>query len=137
MINKKQIDVNKIRPNIEVIQAMERIKVRRKRTAEDILAIGHDLILIKSNLKHGQFLPWIEHYFDMSRSSANAFMQAANRFGINLSLSCVSPTIIYELAKPSMPDEVVKEVTLRIESGETIKVKDIKELKKKIRSKIS
>lgn len=50
-----------------VHQATERIKVRMRRTAEDIIEIGRGLIEVKSWLKHGQFLDWLnaetEKYF--------------------------------------------------------------------------
>lgn len=39
----------------EVRTAAERIRVRMKRTAEDIVAVGLDLIAIKERLPHGPF----------------------------------------------------------------------------------
>lgn len=39
--------------------AAERIKLRLKRTVEDIIEIGRELTTVKAELPHGQFLPWI------------------------------------------------------------------------------
>lgn len=39
--------------------AAERIKLRLKRTVEDIIEIGRELKAVKDELPHGQFLPWI------------------------------------------------------------------------------
>jgi DNA repair exonuclease SbcCD ATPase subunit len=42
----------------------------------------------------------------------------------------ISPTILYELAAPSTPDSVIEEVTAKVEAGETVSVKEVKELKR-------
>ena len=123
-------DMSEIQPTGQVVQATERIKLRLKRTAEDIIAIGQDLILIKAELGHGQFLSWIEHHFEMTRYTAHNFMSVAERFGSNVEIFHISPSIIYELATPSTPDSVIEEVTAKVESGETVSVKEVKELKR-------
>ena len=46
--------------------AAERIKLRLKRTVEDIIEIGRELTAIKAELPHGQFLPWIAAEFEMT-----------------------------------------------------------------------
>ena len=61
--------------------AAERIKLRLKRTVEDIIEIGRELTAVKDELPHGQFLPWIAAEFEMSDRTANDFMNVANRFG--------------------------------------------------------
>ncbi|MBU1106976.1 MAG: DUF3102 domain-containing protein, partial [Candidatus Riflebacteria bacterium] len=66
---------------IEARAAAERIKIRLRRTAEDIVEIGRELIDIKNKLTHGQFLPWVEAEFDMDKMSASRFMQVADKFG--------------------------------------------------------
>lgn len=114
----------------EVILSTERAKLMLKRTAEDIIAIGKELIFIKSKLKHGQFMPWVEHHFEMTRHTAFNFMNVAERFGSNVEIFNISPSILYELASPSTPDSLVEEVTSRIESGEKISFKEVQELKR-------
>jgi DNA repair exonuclease SbcCD ATPase subunit len=89
----------------------ESIKARMKRTAEDIIAIGLDLIAVKGELGHGQFLQWIKAEFGMSDRHARNFMAVATRFSNKSEIiSDLSPTILYELAAPSTPDEVIQEV---------------------------
>lgn len=39
--------------------AANSIKLRLKRTVEDIIEIGRELTAVKAELPHGQFLPWI------------------------------------------------------------------------------
>lgn len=126
-------DMSEIQPTGQVVQATERIKLRLKRTAEDIIAIGQDLILIKAELGHGNFEKWIKINFEMKRMTAHNIMQVAERFGSNIQLLYISPTILYELAAPSTPDSVIEEVTAKVEAGETVSVKEVKELKKQIK----
>jgi hypothetical protein len=123
-------DVNEIVPTGQVIQATERIKLRLKRTAEDIIAIGQDLTLIKAELGHGHFLPWIEKHFEMKRHTAQNFMNVAERFGSNGEIFTISPSILYELASPSTPETVIQEVTAKVEAGEVVSVKEVQELKR-------
>lgn len=112
--------------------ATERIKLRLRRTAEDIVAIGQDLMVIKQSLGHGEFLPWIEREFEMSRYTANNFINAAARFS-NVELFNISPTVIYELAAPSTSPEVIQQVTAKAEQGESVSVAEVKELKRQLK----
>jgi hypothetical protein len=52
-----------------------------RRTAEDIVAIGHALIRQKAALPHGSFLPWIEAEFAMTPRTAQNFMKVAEQYG--------------------------------------------------------
>lgn len=95
----------------------ESIRSRLKRTAEDIVAIGQDLIEAKNDLGHGQFIPWLKAEFDMTEMSAVRFMQVAKRFGEGTksnNLLDLSVSVLYELAAPSTPETVVSQV----QSGE-------------------
>lgn len=123
-------DMSEIQATGQVVQATERIKLRLKRTAEDIIAIGQDLILIKAELGHGNFEKWIQVHFEMKKTSSYVFINAAERFGSNVQILNVSPSIIYELAAPSTPDSVIEEVTAKVEAGEVVSVKEVKELKR-------
>jgi hypothetical protein len=42
---------------------IESVRMRLKRTAEDIVAIGQSLITIKSRVGHGQFIPLLKPKF--------------------------------------------------------------------------
>jgi hypothetical protein len=95
----------------------ESIKARMKRTAEDIIAIGLDLIAVKEELGHGQFLQWISAEFGMSQKTSSNFMHVADRFGEDIKLvnfTNFPASILYELAAPSTSDSVVSQV----QSGE-------------------
>jgi myosin heavy subunit len=118
---------------VEVKSATERIKLRMKRTAEDIIEIGKDLIAIKEKLPHGQFLPWIATEFEMEERTARRFMSVAERFPEIGHFDRFKPATLYELAAPSTPDQVVEQVIEKAQNGETVTVKDVKELKAKLK----
>ncbi len=96
---------------IELRMAAERIRLRMKRAAEDIIAIGQELIAAKGRLPHGQFLAWLATEFEMSGPTALRFMQVAERFSDkNVILTNLSPSILYLLAAPSTPESIIGQV---------------------------
>jgi len=114
----------------EVRAASERIKIRMKRTAEDIVAIGQDLIQTKQRLGHGQFGEWLKAEFDMGGSSAKRIMDVAERFGSEFTnLANLNASILYQLAAPSTPEEVVDRTIEARNTGETVTNADVKRWK--------
>lgn len=80
-----------------------------KRTAEDIIAIGQDLIEVKERLGHGKFLPWLRSEFEMDQKTAWRFMEVARRFGDKIgNLPNLRPSALYELL--SAPETIVEMV---------------------------
>ena len=115
----------------DVLAAAERIRVRLNRTAEDIIAVGVDLILIKAKLPHGEFLPWVDQKFGMAKRSAQRFIQVAQQYeGKSVTMAHFQPSVVYELAAPSTPDEVREVVEQRAAEGESVTVAEIKRLKR-------
>lgn len=113
-----------------LLAATARIKVRMARTADDIIEIGRDLIAVKEAIGHGNFLPWIEAEFGMSDQSAANFMNVAKRFGgQNPNGLDFTPTVLYALAAPSTPDEVVDAAVERAGSGAKLTTADVKAMK--------
>ena len=96
----------------------ESIQARLKRTAEDIIAIGHDLKAVQEKLSKyhgGTFGAWLMDQFEMSHQTAYNFMRVAEKFGDRERFKTVlnlSPKILYALA--SAPDEIVE----KVQSGE-------------------
>jgi hypothetical protein len=118
-----------------IIGATERIQVRLRKTVEDIILIGQDLSLIKENLAHGQFTDWISKNFEMNHRTANNFINAYTRFKDRVDLlDHVKPSILYQLAAPSTPDEVVDEV---IEMDKSPTVKELEEMKSNLKREVA
>jgi hypothetical protein len=119
----------------EVRDASTRIKVRMHRTAQDIVEIGRDLILIKEKVGHGNFLPWIDAEFGMSQPTALNFMRVAEQFGEKIvSVTNLTPTVLYALAAPSTPEEVRDNVIEMAQRGEKVTTKTVAELKDKLKA---
>lgn len=117
---------------MELNAIKERIKIRLKRTAEDIIEIGKDLIVAKEKCGHGGFEKWLKTEFEMSQDSAQRFINVAKSFGDNPhnAVFDLKPTALYMLSAPSTPETVREVVIERIESGEKVDLKEIERLKK-------
>lgn len=110
--------------------AAERIRLRLKRTVEDIIEIGRELTEVKAELPHGQFLPWIAAEFEMSDQSARQFMWVYDRFGDeNQKIFEFRPSVIYALSAPSTPDSVIEKAIEQGAAGEKVTAADVKQWK--------
>lgn len=116
----------------EVRAAAERIKVRMKRTAEDIIEIGKDLIAVKPKLE-GYFEAWFEEVTGLNHVMAYRFLQAAERFGNGElhNVTSLSPTVLYALAAPCTPDEVVAQAIDAAEAGDAVTLEQVKQWKRR------
>ncbi len=111
----------------ELTEIAKRIRARIRRTAEDIIAVGQDLITVKAQLGHGRFLEWIDREFGMTDRTARKYMQVtAWAEGKSESVSDLPVSTLYLLAAPSAPPEVADDVIAQAESGETVKAADVK-----------
>jgi hypothetical protein len=75
-----------------------------------IIEIGRELIAAKTDLRHGEWLPWLEREFGWSEPTATRYMNVARAFK-----SCsvqdftgltIDATALYFLSAPQMPVEV-------------------------------
>src|SRR5579875_1048550 len=90
----------------KVRNAADRIRERIKKTVEDIIEVGNDLLAVKETLPHGQFLPWLKAEFGWSERSAQNFMSVAEQFkSAKIADLPIQPSAAYLLAAPSIPDE--------------------------------
>jgi hypothetical protein len=115
----------------------ERIRQAVKRTIEDIIAVGNDLLAVKQELEHGQWLPWLRVEFGWTDRTARNFMAVAEHFGKSETISDlrIEPTAAYLLAAPSAPNEARQAAVERAEKGERITPKVAKEILAKERKK--
>ena len=97
---------------MEILLPAERIRQTVKRTIEDIIAVGNDLLAVKESLDHGQFGAWIRAEFGWTDRTARNFMAVAEQFGAKSEMISdlkIAPTAAYLLASPSAPDEARQE----------------------------
>lgn len=110
-----------------VISAAMAIKPMMRRAAEDLVRIGHELIAVKDYLPHGQFGVWLETEFDLHSRTARRMMAVAERLGHKMdTLSLLAPSILYELAADSTPNDAIDRVGQLAASGETLTTRDVR-----------
>jgi hypothetical protein len=110
-------------------EAAARVRARLRRTVEDIIATGNDLIAIKEILPHGLFGVWLRAEFAWSERSAERFMRAARwAAGKSATVANLMPASVYTLAEPSMPAAVTQAVLERLEHGEAVTHADVRKL---------
>lgn len=73
------------------------------------------------------FHVWCKEEFpDLKHGTRNNIMQVAKRFGGSQYINCHPITVLYELAAPSVPNELVEDF---MSSKEPVKIKDVKQAK--------
>lgn len=102
-----------------IAKEIDDVRVRLKRTSDDIIGIGQSLMKLKNAVGHGQFIPLLKIEFNMSEDTAQNFMRVARRFGNekNRTVRFLPSKVLYELSKPSIPDEVVDATLDAIQDG--------------------
>jgi hypothetical protein len=116
----------------------ERIREKVKKTLEDIIAVGKDLLSVKEGLPHGQFGPWLKAEFGWGERMAQNFISVAERFGPKTEIISdlkIQPTAAYLLAAPCVPDEAREKAIERAGDGEQITTAVAKEIVAETRKK--
>jgi gas vesicle protein len=120
----------------KVRSAADRIRERIKKTVEDIIEVGNDLMAVKEALPHGQFLPWLRAEFGWSERSAQNFMSVAEKFkSAKIADLPIQPSAAYLLAAPSVPNEARAKAVEKAEAGEEITFAAAKEIVAEARKK--
>jgi hypothetical protein len=115
----------------KVRSTADRIREKVKRTIEDLIEVGNDLLTAKEALPHGQFGFWLKAEFGWGERMAQNFMSVAERFGPKTEIIAdltIQPTAAYLLAAPSVPDEAREKAIERAEAGEQITTVVAKEI---------
>lgn len=126
-----RFDYGELLPEVasEVRSAAERINHRMKRTAEDVIEIGKELIAAKERLGHGYYLNWVRCEFDMSRVTASRFTTIAEAFGDKcFNVKHLSFSVLHALA--SAPEEIQEKVIEQSQNGESPTAKDVEAMKR-------
>jgi hypothetical protein len=117
----------------------EAIRVLGKRAVRDIIEIGARLTMVKEGdsdrgikpIGHGNWLPWLDREFGWNIKTAERFISV---YGMsktkidNLSNLEIGVSALYMLAAPSTPAEVQAVVIEKVERGEHLTTKQIKEM---------
>ncbi|MEL6453128.1 MAG: DUF3102 domain-containing protein [Cyanobacteria bacterium J06623_5] len=112
-----------------VQQRTGEIRERLRRSAQDVWEIGEKLSDVRSRLKYGQFLAWIKAEFGWSQRTAYNFINVYETFGdrfANLAKVNIATSLLYQLASPSVPEELRAQILRAAEQGETMTAQELR-----------
>jgi Protein of unknown function (DUF3102) len=110
-------------------ECAEQIRGLARVTASGIMEIGKNLTEVKEQLRHGQFLKWIESEFGWSERKAENFMAVHARFkSANFAGLQIDISALYLIAAPSTPEPVRTEAIRRAEHGEHVSHRQVRAL---------
>lgn len=114
----------------EAVQdAAREIKPQLSTLAESIIEVGRRLGEIKGRVPHGQWGAWLDTEFHLSERMAQHWMNVADKFGDKSEKFSELPvSTLYLLAAPSTPEEAVTEIEEKLDAGERVTVKQVKEV---------
>ena len=116
-------DYTSLTPQVRILVQgkTSELKSLIRRSAQDVINIGHKLIEVKEQLGHGNFRAWLKTEFDWSVRTATRFMQVATQFKCaNLAHLNIAVSALYLLAETSTPEEARKQALELASKGEDI-----------------
>ena len=117
-----------LRERAEQIRGLARV------TISGIVEIGKHLTEAKEQLRHGQFLRWIEAEFGWSERKAENFMTVYARFkSANFAGLQINVSALYLIAAPSTPEPVRAEAVRRAENGEHVSHREVRALLRRVK----
>jgi hypothetical protein len=97
---------------------------------DSIFVIGDQLLIMKDILGHNYFTPWMEQSLGFSKRTGQRYMAVAQMIDSQKRHAVVfENTTLYELAKKSTPEEIVKKAIDVAESGSTVSLDLVKKWK--------
>ncbi|MFK0730095.1 MAG: DUF3102 domain-containing protein [Gloeotrichia echinulata HAB0833] len=134
----RQFAYTNLNPEILTVvqQHTNQIKGLMRRTAQDIIQIGQELIEVKQYLGHGNFTNWLKFEFNWSISTATKLMHVAEQLkSVNFTDLNISASALYMIAAPSTSKDARAEVLRRAVMGENISYTQAKEIVSKYKQK--
>ena len=132
-----QFDYNTVPASIRSdLQAQAKlIKDMIAKTTAGLIEVGRNLIAVKQQLDHGQFMDWVEIEVGIVKRTAQSYMaiaRLADAKGATVAL--LPPTTAHRLAAISAPVEVVDHVLDRAVNGEIVPDGQVKDMFKNARN---
>jgi hypothetical protein len=110
--------------------AADNIRQMMRKSLDDLIDIGSELLAVKEALGHGRFQAWLDAEFGWKERMARNFMAVAARFAKSAIIAdlAIEPTAAYLLAAPSTPDSACQAAITRARAGERITTGVAKEI---------
>lgn len=125
--------MNEIALSNNLPQIESEIREEKENVGKSFWEIGRRLNHVKENdLAHGQFLEWLKA-IDIERTLAHRMMKVAKELPNVATLQHLGDTALYLLA--TLPEEEKQEQIEKIEQGDTPTVRELQEVKRKLKLK--
>ena len=112
-------------------QRVVKIKFYLNQTAQNIIEVGKELTAAKQEVPHGQWQAWLQDNFQLSQSSANKFMQCAERFGKSESIPILRTAHMIQLL--TLPEgETENFIAKKAAEGTPVEEMTVKKLREEI-----
>ena len=123
--------MNEITLSNNLAQIELEISHHKQIAGQSIWEIGRRLNHVKENdLTHGEFMEWLNK-INLKRSEANRMMKVAKELPNYPTLGNLGTTALHLIA--TLPEEEKQEQIQRIEDGDTPTVRELQEVKKKLK----
>ena len=123
--------MNEITLSNNLSQIELEISHHKKIAGQSIWEIGRRLNHVKENdLAHGQFMDWLKK-IEFSQTVANQFMKVAKELPYSVTSQNLGINALYLIA--TLPEEEKEEQIKRIEDGDNPTVRELQEVKKKLK----
>lgn len=123
--------MNEISLSNNLSQIELEISHHKQIAGQSIWEIGRRLNHVKENdLAHGQFMEWLKK-IEFSQTVANQFMKVAKELPNSVTSQNLGINALYLIA--TLPEEEKEEQIQRIEDGDTPTVRELQEVKKKLK----
>lgn len=123
--------MNEITLSNNLSQIELEISHHKQIAGQSIWEIGRRLNHVKENdLAHGQFMKWLKK-IELSQTVANQFMKVAKELPNSVTSQNLGINALYLIA--TLPEEEKQEQIQRIEDGDTPTVRELKEVKNKLK----
>lgn len=123
--------MNEITLSNNLAQIELEISYHKQIAGQSIWEIGRRLNHVKEkDLAHGQFMEWLKK-IEFSQTVANQFMKVAKKLPNSVTSQNLGINALYLIA--TLPEEEKEEQIQRIEGGDTPTVRELQEVKKKLK----
>lgn len=127
------INLNEIALSNNLEQIEFEINYHKENAGKSIWEIGRRLIHVKENdLAHGEFIKWLEK-MSISHSSAKKMMKVVRELPNGSTSNHLGLDALYLIT--TLPDKQKEETLQRIEDGDSPTVRELRELKSKLKEK--
>ncbi len=107
-------------------------------SSRSVIQIGKDLIAAKRYLAHGEFVTWVKYEAGLPARTAQAYMHVANWAAHKSpSVTRLPPSVLYVISARSAPEQFVQQLLERVEAGEHISARTVRQEIKAIRHSAS